>query len=277
MSAWVLLRGLTRESRHWGTFPGLLRGQLPAATVCTPDLPGNGRLCAERSPTDVAAMAERCRGQLQAQGVAPPYQLLAMSLGAMVAVAWAQRRPEEIGGCVLINTSLRPFSPFPQRLRPANYLPLIKLLLPGTSVAQRERTILALTSRGGGDARALVDDWVAWHREAPVAAANALRQLAAALRYRAPAAGPAVPLLVLASRLDGLVDPACSRQLARRWQTAYAEHPTAGHDLPLDDGPWVAAQVRRWAERVLPEGRAGSADLDRSSPPVAPGRSRGAE
>lgn len=276
MSAWVLLRGLTRESRHWGAFPGLLRDQWPGATVCTPDLPGNGRLFAERSPMDVTTMAECCRSQLQAQGVAPPYRLLAMSLGAMVAVAWAQHRPEELAGCVLINTSLRPFSRWSQRLRPANYLPLIRLLLPGTSVAQRERTILARTSHGAGDAQALLDDWVAWHREAPVSAANALRQLAAALRYRAPAIRPAMPLLVLASRLDGLVDPACSRQLARQWQTAYAEHPTAGHDLPLDDGPWVAAQVRRWAERVLPEGRAGAADPGRSAAPVVPGPAPGA-
>ena len=51
----------------------------------------------------------------------------------------------------------------------------------------------------GGDAQALLDDWVAWHREAPVSAANALRQLAAALRYRAPAIRPAMPLLVLAT------------------------------------------------------------------------------
>jgi hypothetical protein len=29
-------------------------------------------------------------------------------------------------------------------------------------------------------------------------------------------------------------------------------HPSAGHDLPLDDGPWVAAQVRDWLTGNLP-------------------------
>ena len=29
MSTWVLLRGLTRESRHWGDFPDILREHLP--------------------------------------------------------------------------------------------------------------------------------------------------------------------------------------------------------------------------------------------------------
>ena len=49
-----------------------------------------------------------------------------MSLGAMVAVDWAARHPEELAGCVLINTSLRPFSPWYQRLRPANYGALLR-------------------------------------------------------------------------------------------------------------------------------------------------------
>ena len=39
------------------------------------------------------------------------------------------RHPEETRGCVLINTSLPPFSPFHQRLKPGNYLPLLKPLL----------------------------------------------------------------------------------------------------------------------------------------------------
>ena len=36
------------------------------------------------------------------------------------------------------------------------------------------------------------------------------------------------------------------RRLAAQWATAFAEHPTAGHDLPLDDGAWVARQVGDW-------------------------------
>ena len=40
-------------------------------------------------------MAESIRARLMAQGVRPPYHLLAMSLGAMVAVAWAARHPEK--------------------------------------------------------------------------------------------------------------------------------------------------------------------------------------
>ena len=96
--------------------------------------------------------------------------------------------------------------------------------------------------RERGGARRLA----AYRRENPVAIGNALRQLCAAARYRAPLVRPSPPLLVLSSLGDALVDSACSRQLAQRWQLDHAVHPSAGHDLPLDDGAWVVSQVTRW-------------------------------
>jgi len=105
-----------------------------------------------------------------------------------------------------------------------------------------------LTSQREGDDTAVLDDWVAWRREHPVSRANTLRQLVAAARYSAPQVRPAVPILVLGSAGDRLVDPRCSLELARRWGTAFAQHPDAGHDLPLDDAPWVADRVRAWLQ-----------------------------
>jgi pimeloyl-ACP methyl ester carboxylesterase len=246
MNNWIFLRGLTRESRHWGCFPETFRREVAGARVYAPDLPGNGRLNAQESPLRVEEMAERVRAEVLGQGVAPPYGVLAMSLGAMVAVAWAARHAPEIRGVVLINTSLRACSPFHRRLRPASYARLLGLALPGSSDLGRERTILELTSRHPECRAAVLKDWVAYRREYPVSSCNALRQLLAAERYRAPLARPAAPMLVLASRRDALVDASCSRQIAARWNTGFAEHPTAGHDLPLDDGAWVAWQVKRW-------------------------------
>jgi len=249
MSTWILLRGLTREARHWGSFPATLARAIPDARALAPDLPGNGALCAQTSPLRVEAMAEAIRSRLIAQGVAPPYHLLAMSLGAMVAIAWAARHPDEIAGAVLINTSLSRFSPFHQRLKPGNYARLLRLALGRASDRERELAIFALTSTQAATtprADAVVEHWLAYRRENPVALANALRQLIAALRYRAPPARPPVPLLILASRHDALVDSACSRELAQRWQAPLAMHPDAGHDLPLDDGEWVAQQIGRW-------------------------------
>lgn len=248
MSTWIFLRGLTRERRHWGKFIETFRQGFPDAEVHAIDLPGNGRLHAERSPLDVTEMVERCRAQLRAHDVRPPFHVLAMSLGAMVAVAWASRYPEEIGGCVLINTSLRPFSPFYHRLKPGNYFPLLRRLLLGGSAHDWERLILGITSRQADRHGEVLKEWVSYRCQYPVSAGNALRQVIAAVRYRAAPSRPSLPMLILASTNDALVDPRCSRRLAQRWNSAFAEHPTAGHDLPLDDGIWVVQQTKRWLQ-----------------------------
>ena len=73
----------------------------------------------------------------------------------------------------------------------------------------------------------------------------------AAARYQAPAQPPPVPTLLLASVQDRLVSVACSRALARHWQCALQVHPTAGHDLPLDAGAWVVAQIDAWKKQAL--------------------------
>lgn len=246
MSTWIFLRGLTRDSRHWGDFPAIFQREIPDAHIVTLDLPGNGVLNSMQSPNSVEAMATYCRTEILARGLRPPYYLLAMSLGAMLAVAWAASHEEEIHGCVLINTSLRPFSPFYLRLRPHNYLSLCRLALPGLSAASREASVLRMTSKLAGNREQIVDRWSTWQREHPISRTNTLRQLWAASRYRAPGRRPPVPMLILASARDALVDPDCSRELAQRWQTSFAEHPGAGHDIPLDDGAWVARQVQVW-------------------------------
>lgn len=244
---WVLLRGLMREQRHWGAFPATLAAALPAATIVTPDLPGNGERHLQDSATRVAEMVEFCRQDLSARALVPPYRLLALSLGGMVAVEWASRYPHEIASCVLINTSMRPYSPFYRRLRWQNYPALLRQLLFGNQASQ-EALILRLTSASHGAQPELVQQWVRYQRQYPVSRRNVLRQLLSAARFRAPGSRPSMPLLILAGGRDGLVDPGCSLQLARSWQTAIEVHPAAGHDLPLDQPHWVAQTVAQWLE-----------------------------
>jgi pimeloyl-ACP methyl ester carboxylesterase len=249
---WVLLRGLTREQRHWGTFAQALREALPHATVVTLDLPGNGELHRLPSPTRVEAMAAYCRGALRERGLAPPYRVLAMSLGAMVATAWCAQHPQDVAALVLINTSLRPFSPWYRRLRPSRYATLLRLMLARRDVLTSERAVLAMTSNARARDAGLVQRWAGYRREHPVAPANALRQLWAAARYRAPRAMPSAEVLLLASARDRLVDSRCSAALARAWGCRLAWHPWAGHDLPLDDQRWVVDQVREWMDARAP-------------------------
>lgn len=247
---WVFLRGLTREARHWGSHHGgflaQFKEQVAPAQVTALDLPGNGEFHRQKSPLNVEGMVGFARQQLLALGIKPPYALLAMSLGGMVATSWAQRYPQEVSRLVLINTSMRPFSGITQRLRPANWPPLALLAARWGDADHSERVIHRLTCN---QAAYRDDDVMAWQhirRSAPVSSANALRQLVAAARFACAPQTPRCPALVLSSSADRLVNPLCSTQLATAWQAAHHTHPWAGHDLPHDDARWVCQQVARW-------------------------------
>ncbi|MBK9020324.1 MAG: alpha/beta hydrolase [Sulfuritalea sp.] len=245
---WILLRGLTREARHWGDFPQRLGEAFPGAPVICLDLPGNGRLNAQPSPGSVEGMADFCHAELVRQGIASPCRVLAMSLGAMVAVAWAQRHPQDLAAAVLINTSLRPFSPWFRRLRPANYPLLLRLFALPVSERGKEAAILRMTTRLVADPDAVIAQWLQWRRESPVSRKNAFRQLFAAARYRAPRVPPLSRLLLLACERDALVHVECSLRLAMQWNAPLVLHPSAGHDVPLDDPSWVLEQLGSWLD-----------------------------
>ncbi|HPW84727.1 MAG TPA: alpha/beta hydrolase [Rhodoferax sp.] len=242
---WIFLRGLVRDSRHWGAFVAEFEQTIPEARVVMLDVPGNGVLNALTSPTTVRGMVENCRAQLQARGVAGPYRILAVSMGAMLAAEWSHAYPDDVQAQVLINTSMRPFSAFYQRLRPANYGTLFRLLWGRTSAHDWERAILRMTTNQPHEH--ILPAWQHFREQHPVTTANALRQLLAAARYQASRAKPKAPTLVLASEKDQLVSVSCSRALAACWGVPLAVHPTAGHDLTLDDGHWVAQQVSDWS------------------------------
>ena len=244
MTTWIFLRGLVRESGHWGAFVPRFEEAVPHAKVHLLDLPGNGRRYAQRSPTHIDAMVDACRQQLQAAGVAPPYALLALSMGGMVAVQWAHRFPHEVERQVLLNTSMRPFSPVYHRLHAHNWKTIAGLLVGRASGLQWEQAILRMTTTAPHPG--VLPLWQSLRENHPVSTVNALRQLLAAARFAAPATPPTVPTLLLASARDALVSVQCSRAIAQAWGLPLHEHPQGGHDLSLEDPHWVAQQVRRW-------------------------------
>ena len=249
-AVWVLLRGLSRESGHWGVFPQLLRQQIealhPGAEFVLLDLPGNGVLHRQSSPLQVSEMVEACRAELACRGVKGPVHLLAMSLGVMVVSDWVARYPREVGGAVLISTTLRPFTAFYRRFLPLNYLALLLLSMTRLGARLREARVLSLTTRLLPRPDDVLDEWVDLQRQHPVGVRNTLRQVIAATRYRASRGRPSAPILLLCSKADDLVDWRCSRAISRAWGVPLRLHTEAGHDLPLDDGPWVARAISDW-------------------------------
>jgi pimeloyl-ACP methyl ester carboxylesterase len=235
---WILLRGLTRESRHWGAFATHLAARDGVLPI---DLPGNGTEAHARSPLSVDAYVDALRAEAQRRGARAPYRVLAMSLGGMVATAWALRYPDDIERLVLVNTSMRPYSRAYERLRPSAWLALLRVARhwDGRDPEGIAETLIHGLTCARPDTRAAdLEAWRAIRASAPVSRANALRQLAAAARFAARGV-PRCPVLVVSSRGDQLVNPICSVRLARAWGAPHIEHAWAGHDLPHDDPHWL--------------------------------------
>lgn len=81
----ILLRGLTRESRHWGNFPSMLQELYPQSSILQPDLPGAGTLNSTKSPLSVQEITHLLREKID-----PSYLgknnivFIGVSLGGMV-------------------------------------------------------------------------------------------------------------------------------------------------------------------------------------------------
>jgi pimeloyl-ACP methyl ester carboxylesterase len=236
----VLLRGLWREARHWGGFPGHLQQRFPGALISTPDLPGNGLRNHETSPATIAGMTDALRQQVD---LSQPIRLIALSMGGMIAIDWMTRYPAEIEAAVLINTSARPLSPFYHRLRWTAYPYILRIMF--HSCVQREADILHLTSNSHQYDKKLLESWQQWQQQNPVSPISARNQLLAAMRFSV-VDKPQQPLLVVTSRADRLVDYRCSQKFAQSWNADYVEHESAGHDLPLDEPEWLVEVIRKW-------------------------------
>ncbi|WP_372831957.1 alpha/beta fold hydrolase [Pontibacterium sp.] len=248
LGRWVLLRGLTRECRHWGGFTELLAQTLPHSDIQCIDLPGNGLLHEQASPAQVSRITDAVRAQHESRG---GVYVLGLSMGGMVAIDWALRYPEEVAGLVLINSSLAELNPIWQRVRWQVWLSMVRAFL--TSAENREELIYKLTCNVRDDQESILSQWLRYQGECPVLRRNFIHQLLAAARYHLPATGnPLVHnALVLAGAGDRLVSPACSSRIATVFDTPLHLHPTAGHDLTHDDPIWVLEQIGEWQESMM--------------------------
>ena len=237
---WILLRGLGRDREHWGRFHELMAEVVGTANIHCIDLPGSGDFHERLAPLFMRAYTRHVVEQ--ARDITPPYSVIGLSLGGMVAIDWAQSLgAERITRLVLINTSSR-FSPFYQRARFSLYRNLPAFLLQ-PAPETRERRTLAITSNMHADDTELLAQWIDIQTRRPVSRMNLLRQLIAASRFRPADRAPGCQGLILTSRMDRLVNPNCSETLAERWNWPMEMHPSAGHDLPLDDPEWVIDKI----------------------------------
>jgi pimeloyl-[acyl-carrier protein] methyl ester esterase len=242
---WLLVRGLAREYEHWFDFPERL-GRVLGARVVGLDLPGCGTQWKEAAPLSVAANARHVAGRLRHEYGVParPWGILGLSFGGMVATALCEFFPTWASHLVLINSSSGLSRPF-ERLQPEGAAELLRIATL-RDAGERERRVYRLVSSLTGEAleRCVASAVEAGARH-PVKISTVARQLAAAARFR-PSEGPRRQTLILSAEGDRLVNPRASVQLAQFFRAPLRVHPTAGHELTLDDPDWVVSRIADW-------------------------------
>jgi len=170
--------------------------------------------------------------------------ILAISLGAMLATAWAEQFPDEVESLVLINSSSAKHSKFYERLIPHNYYRIANIFAgykKRFSVEEIEREILKMTVNSSERRDYALPIWTAESTAHPTSIENFFRQLWVA-GYGFPQKSP-VPTMILCSENDHFVNVSCSKNLAKNWDCPIYIHPWAGHDLTLDDPEWVIEKL----------------------------------
>ena len=246
---WLLLRGLARESAHWGDFTQQLQNTFPHAHVSVIDLPGTGQFYLEDSPNNIKSITQITREHTYNKGLLKqPITLLAVSLGGMVAWEWMRSFPKDINSACIINTSFSNLSPFYQRLRWQCY-PQFIALLTQKNLKSRETAILQLVSNNRVHDDPISNSWANIQSQRPISLKNSFKQIVAAATYKPDHQKTTQPVLLLNSLQDKLVSTDCSTSIQQHYQLPLIQHPWAGHDLTLDDPAWVNEQLKKWIER----------------------------
>ena len=247
----ILLRGLSRQSGHWGDFSVQLAAQPGITGVFPLDLPGFG-VCSDidfpESMPLVMAHLNKEKKNLRLLGRCC---LVGLSMGGMIALEWIRNNPEDFCGVSVINSSFSDLSGLPNRLKISAAAIILQALF-SRSVKKRETRILNLTSnnyqiRKSIEANRLeslqiVKKWVELNTEYPLRKKNIFRQLQMSGRIQSPQS-VSCPILVMAAKKDRMVNYSCSLKIAQKYRVDLHLHPSAGHDLPLDDPKWVIARL----------------------------------
>lgn len=233
----VLLRGLTRASFHWTDFPSSLKRQLNVNQVFCLELPGNGTLHQQTTPALIDEAVEVYRSQLPGNVKKKGIIIFSISLGSMIANRWTEMYPDEIKGLILTNTSFSNLNPFYHRMRISSFLELIRTLWM-KNPEDIERIILDRTVNNKEIQKTYLNKFVDFRKNHPISLLSILNQLRLAQQARFTEK-PKCPTLIIASKKDYLISYKCSKRLSKKFNIPIKIHPSAGHDITLDDPEWV--------------------------------------
>lgn len=244
-----LLRGLTRESGHWGSFIDMLERNLPDAKIHFLDLPGAGKHFEMRAPAKILKMVEFMRS-LHLAEISRENRLnviCATSLGGMLAADWVLRHPEDFSGLILIGSSFKNICTLKERVHPRVRWEMVKTLF-SSNIRKRERLIIGVNSNKPENFDALTEDWTKVQQERTMTRGNIFRQTIAGMRFGLKDQKPKVPVLIVGSKGDRMVCPECIKKSHAFMGGTLVWHETAGHGIPIDAPEWLSHQISKWCK-----------------------------
>jgi alpha-beta hydrolase superfamily lysophospholipase len=238
-------------ARGWAVYAGDLRGH-----GRSPNVPGAGRVHVRRF-TDYFDDVESFIDQARADWPGLPLFLLGHSMGGLITLSYVLRSPAGLAGAVVSSPALGVHPDF----RPPALLRLLVSVLDRLAPRLRFPSDLdtAAISRDPAVVRAYLDDPLVSSRVSARWYAEILRAMAQA---HADAPGLQVPLLLMQSGADRLVDPAAPARWARaaptdrvelvQWEGLYHEM------FNEPEKPQVRRHALEWLQRRLQQQRPGA-------------------
>ena len=248
-----LLRGIGRESGHWGnTFTTYVRAQIPDAQFVLMNLPGAGTYHQERALPTVEKMADFLRAQHKPMIDSLPGKkiIVATSLAGNVALEWITEYPTDFQGAVLLSTSLKGVCQSKHRVQAKAKADFVNIFLI-KDLATREKAFLEINSNLNVHNDSLLNAWVAVQTERPVSKGALLKQTMAGMVYQPPHEKPAIPVLVVGSSADKIVHEQCLTQVSEQLDSDLYLHPSAGHGIPVDAPLWLADTMSYWVKQEI--------------------------
>lgn len=238
---WLLIRGLGRDQKHWYNFPKKLNEQFTNGRVITINLPG---LDGEANPPmSISEITDFLRTEWlkRKESISGDWSVLAISLGGMLALDWCDRYPKDFKKVSIINSSSKTTSSLFERISPL----AIKTILHNFMIKdlfKRETQVLKLITNKTEITNKLLNDMVTVSKEMHLTKKIFFKQLFAASKFVLPEKIN-IPLVVLSSKTDRFTSYKCSEAIAKKYNVPFHLHPSAGHDLPMDDPAWVISKI----------------------------------
>lgn len=241
-----LIRGLTRESGHWGDFVNLLESQLPEVKIHLMDLPGAGVYHKTNAPCSFKKMVDFMRKDM-IDTINPEEHniVFATSLSGMLATEWTINYKNDFDGLIMVNSSFKGICSTNERANKSVRGDMLRILLTN-NIKKRERLIIKVNSNKSEMVDKLLDAWVLIQKKRKMSRMNILRQTLAGMRYELKGEKPEIPILIIGSKGDRMVSPSCIEKIHNHFGGDLIWHPTSGHGLPLDEPEWLSKTVSNW-------------------------------